>query len=67
MIGALASYVSSENDAFQPMNANYGILPSLTDEEIEASGLKKNVVKRDKKAKYGLLSERALKLLQKID
>ena len=67
MIGALASYVSSENDTFQPMNANYGILPGLTDEEIEASGLKKNVVKRDKKAKYGLLSERALKLLQKID
>ena len=40
---------------------------SLTDEEIEASGMKRNVVKRDKKAKYGLLSERALKVLQKID
>jgi methylenetetrahydrofolate--tRNA-(uracil-5-)-methyltransferase len=67
MIGALASYISSENDTFQPMNANYGIMPSLTDEEIEASGMKRNVVKRDKKAKYGLLSERALKVLQKID
>ena len=67
MIGALASYISSENDTFQPMNANYGIMPSLTDEEIEASGMKRNVVKRDKKLKYGLLSERALKVLQKID
>ena len=67
MIGALASYISSENDTFQPMNANYGIMPSLTDEEIEASGMKRNVIKRDKKLKYGLLSERALKVLQKID
>jgi folate-dependent tRNA-U54 methylase TrmFO/GidA len=49
------------------MNANYGIMPSLTDEEIEASGMKRNVIKRDKKIKYRLLSERALKELIEID
>ncbi len=29
MIGALAAYVSTENADFQPMNANYGILPPI--------------------------------------
>jgi hypothetical protein len=29
--------------------------------------MKRNVIKRDKKVKYWLLSERALKVLQKID
>lgn len=29
MIGALADYISTENDQFQPMNANFGILPNL--------------------------------------
>ena len=29
MIGALADYISTENDKFQPMNANFGILPEL--------------------------------------
>ena len=29
MIGALATYISSENKRFQPMNANFGILPQL--------------------------------------
>ena len=48
MIGALADYISTENDKFQPMNANYGILPSL-DEKI-----------KDKKLKYQKMSDRAL-------
>ena len=29
MIGALANYISVPNEKFQPMNANFGILPSL--------------------------------------
>ena len=29
MIGALAKYISTENEKFQPMNANFGILPQL--------------------------------------
>lgn len=52
MIGALASYISTPNTKFQPMNANYGILPSL-DEKI-----------RDKKLKYEKLSNRAIKELK---
>ena len=48
MIGALSKYISTPNDKFQPMNANFGILPSL-DEKI-----------KDKKLKYQKLAERAL-------
>ena len=29
MIGCLADYISTPNDKFQPMNANFGILPKL--------------------------------------
>ena len=29
MIGALAKYISTPNDKFQPMNANFGIVPEL--------------------------------------
>ncbi len=49
IIGALAEYISTESKNFQPMNANFGILPSL-DENI-----------RDKKLKYKKMSERSLK------
>ncbi len=48
MIGALAKYISTENEKFQPMNANFGILPQL-EEKI-----------RDKKVKYEKLAKRAL-------
>ena len=51
MIGALANYVSTENDNFQPMNSNYGILPEL------------DVKIKDKKERYTKLAERALKML----
>ena len=34
MIGALAKYISTANDKFQPMNANYGILPELEGKKI---------------------------------
>ena len=52
MIGALAKYISTENDKFQPMNANFGILPEL-DEKI-----------KDKKLRYEKMAERALKSLK---
>ena len=29
MIGALAKYISTQNNNFQPMNANFGILPRI--------------------------------------
>ena len=49
IIGALAKYISTENDRFQPMNANFGIVPEL-DEKI-----------KDKKLKYQKMAERSLK------
>ena len=51
MIGALAKYISTENKNFQPMNANFGILPKL-DENI-----------KDKKLRYEMLSKRTLECL----
>ena len=53
MIGALANYISTPNDKFQPMNANFGILPELAGKKIS-----------DKKLKYGKLSDRALENLK---
>ena len=52
MIGALAKYISTENSKFQPMNANFGILPPL-EEKI-----------RDKKLRYTKLADRALENLK---
>lgn len=54
MLGALAKYISTENDKFQPMNANFGIVPELN-EKI-----------RDKKLKYGKLADRGIEDLKKI-
>ena len=51
MIGALAQYISAENENFQPMNANFGILPEL------------NVKIKDKKERYNELAKRALKVV----
>ena len=48
MIGALAKYISTPNEKFQPMNANFGILPQL-DEKI-----------RDNKIRYEKLADRSL-------
>lgn len=56
MIGALAQYISTSNEKFQPMNANYGILPELEGKKIS-----------DKKLKYGKLSDRALEKLFLIE
>lgn len=52
MIGALAKYISSKNEKFQPMNANFGILPSLP-EKI-----------KDKKVKYAKLADRAIEQIK---
>ena len=48
MIGALCKYISIPNNNFQPMNANFGILPTLP-EKI-----------KDKKIKYTKLADRAI-------
>lgn len=48
MIGALSEYISTENLNFQPMNANFGILPEL------------GIRIKDKKERYGRLAERSL-------
>ena len=52
VIGALANYISTPNEKFQPMNANFGILPELP-EKI-----------KDKKVKYQKMAERALNILE---
>ena len=52
VIGALAKYISTENEKFQPMNANFGILPEL-DEKI-----------KDKKLKYQKMSDRSLEIIK---
>ena len=52
MIGALAKYISTENKNFQPMNANFGILPPL-EQKI-----------KDKKVKYGRLADRGVERLK---
>ena len=54
MIGCLADYISTRNENFQPMNANFGILPNLN-EKI-----------RDKKMRYQALADRALKSLKNL-
>lgn len=48
IIGALSNYISTKNQNFQPMNANFGILPELG-EKI-----------KDKKIRYEKLAKRSL-------
>lgn len=52
MTGALANYISTPNEKFQPMNANFGIVP----------GLEKRI--KDKKGKYTILADRGLNKLK---
>ena len=52
VIGALAKYISTPNEKFQPMNANFGILPELEGKKI-----------KDKKERYMKLAERSLESL----
>ena len=53
MIGSLAKYISAENKKFQPMNANFGILPDFP-EKI-----------KDKKQRYQQLAEISIKKIKK--
>ena len=53
VIGKLADYISTENAKFQPMNANFGILPELP-QKI-----------RDKQERYQALADRALTEIEK--
>lgn len=53
VIGALAKYISTTNTKFQPMNANFGILPELEGKRI-----------KDKKERYQKLAERSLENLK---
>lgn len=53
IIGALAKYISTSNKNFQPMNANFGILPELGGKRI-----------KDKKERYRKLAERSLESLK---
>ena len=52
MIGTLAKYISTPNDRFQPMNANFGILPEL------------DIKIKDKKERYSRLANRAIEDLE---
>ena len=54
VMGALADYVFTKKENFQPMNANFGILPQL-EEKI-----------RDKKIKYGKLADISLEKINEI-
>lgn len=54
VIGSLANYISTPNEKFQPMNANFGILPEL-EEKI-----------RDKKIRYEKLAERSIKKIKQF-
>ena len=54
MLGSLSEYISTENKNFQPMNANFGILKPL------------DIKIKDKKEKYKILSDRAIKDIEKI-
>ena len=49
VIGALSNYISTPNTRFQPMNANFGILPAL-DEKI-----------KDKVKRYEIMAVRSIK------
>ena len=52
VIGALADYISTSNENFQPMNANFGILPQL-----------ENRI-RNKQERYEKLANISLKRIQ---
>ncbi len=54
VLGALARYITTENKDFQPMNANFGILPSL------------NVMIRDKAERKRQMAERSLREIKEF-
>ena len=54
VIGALSEFISSPNKNFQPMNANFGILPEL-EEKI-----------KDKKQRYEKMAKRSMQNMTKM-
>lgn len=54
VLGALSTYVTTENSSFQPMNANYGILAPL-EEKV-----------RDKSLKKKMLADRAIEIINNL-
>ena len=54
VLGALTKYVTTENPNFQPMNANFGILPSL------------DKIIRDKSERKTKMAERSLELINQF-
>lgn len=54
VLGALSKYISTSNEKFQPMNANFGILPAL------------GVKIKDKKQRYEKLADRSISNLENI-
>lgn len=54
IIGSLLNYIVEPNEKFQPMNANFGILPEL------------DVKIRDKKERYMKLAERSLIMIDEL-
>lgn len=56
VLGSLSNYISTQNEDYEPMNANFGIVPPL----------EKKI--RDKKEKYTILANRSIeKLKEYID
>ena len=54
MLGSLSKYISQENNNFQPMNANFGIIEPL----------EKNI--RDKKQKYEAYATRSMNDIKEL-
>lgn len=54
MLGALSKYISTDNNDFQPMNANFGIIKG-TENKI-----------RDKKSRYTFYAERSLNKIKEL-
>ncbi len=54
VLGALANYITTENKDFQPMNANFGILPSL------------GKIVKDKALRKRQMAERSLNKIQEL-
>lgn len=54
MLGSLAKYISTPNENFQPMNANFGIIEPL----------EKKI--KDKKLKYEMYAKRAIQSIEEI-
>ena len=52
MLGAMLRYITTENKDFQPMGANMGLLPPLTERV------------RDKRERYGRVARLALEALE---